>query len=100
MDSDDPVFDLRSPYPSKRGQFTFEERANVMEPNQDRDWTAQIVIYFDHAGLRPIGLALADELRHVLARVDDPRLVASYLTWLKYESEQWLKGHPLVKSKK
>lgn len=66
-----------------------------MATNGERDWTAQIVVSFDHAGLRPHGQRLADEIRHVLARIDDPRLVASYLEWLRFESEKWFEGKRL-----
>lgn len=51
----------------------------VMENRAERNWTAQIVISSDHAGLRPYFKLLEAKLLRVLARIDDPRDVKRFL---------------------
>lgn len=61
-----------------------------MATEVERNWTAQIVVASDHAGLRPYFKALEAEIYRVLARVDEPRLVAKYLDSLVESSRVWL----------
>jgi hypothetical protein len=56
----------------------------------ERNWTAQIVIASDHAGLKPVFRAFEGEMFRVLARVDDPRAVVRYLKVLRGASRDWL----------
>ena len=44
-----------------------------MEAGFERNWTANVVIASDHAGLRKYFDGLQAEMYRVLARVDDPR---------------------------
>lgn len=60
-----------------------------MKTGGDRNWTAQIVISSDHAGLRPHFKRLEAEVMHVLARVDDPRDVRDYLDMMIMRSKVW-----------
>lgn len=53
-----------------------------------------------HAGLKPEFQALEDEIRHVLARVDDPRAVMHYLRELRVASKMWLSIHEARKLEK
>lgn len=63
-----------------------------MANKTERNWTAQIVLSSEHAGLRGYFKALEAELIHVLARVDDPVEVGNYLKWLQAKSRQWLQS--------
>jgi len=65
------------------------EIVSVMQTKAERNWTAQIVIASAHAGLRPYCALLEAEIRRVLARVDDPRVVRAYLKYLREESQKW-----------
>jgi hypothetical protein len=58
---------------------------------KERNWTAQVVIASQHAGLRPHFKNMEAEVLRVLARVDDPRDVMEYLSLLRRASEAWLK---------
>ena len=60
-----------------------------MSNPQKRNWTAQIVIAFKNKALNVYGRALEDEMRHVLARVDDPRDVAAYIENMAMASVLW-----------
>lgn len=64
-----------------------------MATEVQRNWTAQIVIASDHAGLRPEFKSLENEMFRVLARVDDPREVMRYLRQLRASSEMWMAIH-------
>lgn len=64
-----------------------------MATEVERNWTAQIVIASDHSGLRPEFKSLENEMRRVLARVDDAREVLRYLRQLRASSEIWLVMH-------
>ena len=64
-------------------------RIGVMQTKAERNWTAQVVIASAHAGLRPYCALLEAEIRRVLARVDDPRVVRAYLKYLREESQKW-----------
>lgn len=61
-----------------------------MKTGGDRNWTAQIVLSSEHAGLRPFFKGLETEMMHVLARVDDPKWVKDYLIELRLQSKAWL----------
>lgn len=61
----------------------------VMQTKAERNWTAQIVTASGHEGLKPHFRALENEIRRVLARVDDPRDVRTYLESLRMTSETW-----------
>lgn len=61
-----------------------------MATETERNWTAQIVVASDHAGLKPVFREFEGELLHVLARVDDPRDVVRYLKVLRGASRDWL----------
>ena len=65
------------------------EIVGVMATEVERNWTAQIVIASSHAGLKPYCRLLEDEIRRVLARVDDPRVVRAYLKHLRERSQHW-----------
>lgn len=65
-----------------------------MKTGGDRNWTAQIVLSSEHAGLRPHFKSLEAELMHVLARLDDPHDVREYLVWIKKSSKAWFAGRP------
>ena len=67
-----------------------------MSPSDERNWTAQIVISFEHMGLKPFGQQLEYELRRVLARVDDPRDVKKYLQFLTAASKAYNIGQPVM----
>lgn len=71
-----------------------------MENTIGRNWTAQIVIASEHAGLKPEFRALEDEVRHVLSRVDEPRDVRDYLQFVIRCSGQWLKTHQAIAGSK
>jgi len=58
-----------------------------MEKPDVRNWTANIVIAFDDYPLKDFGRALEDEIRFVLARIDDPLEVVDYINFLRRESE-------------
>lgn len=66
----------------------------------ERNWTAQVVIASDHAGLKPHFKALEGEILHVLARVDDPRDVKRYLADLREHSKRWSAGTDRPRYKK
>jgi hypothetical protein len=61
-----------------------------MATSAERNWTAHIVISFDHAGLKPHGKELEAEIYRVLARIDDPRKIEDYLNCLAEISQSWL----------
>ena len=63
-----------------------------MATTGERNWTAQVVVSCEHAGLRPYFKQLEDELRHVLARIDDPRDVKRYLSDLREHSKRYMLG--------
>lgn len=65
-----------------------------MKTGGDRNWTAQIVVSSEHAGLRPYFKSLEAELMHVLARIDDPHDVRDYLLWMKQSCKAWSGGRP------
>lgn len=67
-----------------------------MKTGGDRNWTAQIVLSSEHAGLRPYFKALEAEMMHVLARVDEPRWVKDYLIELRLQSRVWLERAQLL----
>lgn len=62
----------------------------VMANKPERTWTAHLVIASEHAGLKPVFRAMEDEMRHVLARVDEPRDARRYITVLRQASRDWL----------
>lgn len=62
-----------------------------MATETERNWTAHLVMSSEHAGLRPYFQKLEDEIRRVLARVDDPRWVKDYLIEMRLQSEAWLR---------
>lgn len=63
----------------------------VMATRVERNWTANIVVSSEHAGLRPYFKDFEAEVYRVLARVDDPRDVREYIAALRRTSEAWLK---------
>jgi len=71
-----------------------------MATPRERDWTAQIVISSEHAGLRPYFKQLEGELLHALARIDDPRMVMKYLDSLVTTSRIWLKAREVYASRR
>lgn len=71
-----------------------------MKTPVERNWTAQIVIASDHAGLKPYFKALENEILRVLARVDDPRLVRQYLDTITGCSKGWCGTPGRLKPKK
>lgn len=57
---------------------------------EERNWTANIVISFDGPEfLKAWGKDLEDEIRLVLARVDDPNAAATYLNFLYIKAKDW-----------
>jgi len=54
-----------------------------------RRWTANIVCSSSHEGLKPYFKGLEDEIRRVMARVDDPRQIRDYIAHLRLASIQW-----------
>lgn len=72
----------------------------VMKTGGDRNWTAQIVLSSEHAGLRPYFKQLEAELMHVLARLDDPKDVRNYLRDMRNESRVWAEYFTSPASKK
>jgi hypothetical protein len=66
----------------------------------ERNWTAQVVIASDHAGLRPKFKALEDEILHVLARLDEPRQARKYLIAMRLASSEWFRLWALVESRR
>lgn len=66
----------------------------------ERNWTAHLVISSEHVGLRPYFRRLEDELRHVLARIDDPRDVKRYLSDLLEHSKRYMLGIDAPRYKK
>ena len=73
------------------GERVREDRViGVMATQRERNWTANIVIASDHAGLKPEFLRLQTAIYHALARIDDARDVALYLRYLRASSAAWL----------
>lgn len=66
----------------------------------ERNWTANIVVSSEHAGLRPYFKQLEAELLHALARIDDPRMVMKYLDSLVTTSRVWLKAREVYASRR
>lgn len=66
----------------------------------ERNWTAQLVISCEHAGLRPYFKQLENELYRVLARLDEPHHVREYLIAMRLASSEWLKLCESVDGKK
>lgn len=64
-----------------------------MATQVERNWTAHLVISSEHAGLKPYFQALENEMRRVLARVDDPREVRDYIDMLFWRSRVWFTIH-------
>lgn len=64
-----------------------------MATEVERNWTAHLVISSEHAGLKPYFQALENEMRRVLARVDDPREVREYIDMLIWRSREWFAIH-------
>jgi hypothetical protein len=75
-----------------QNDWKYEDRARGvgdMATESERTWTAHIVISCEHAGLRPHFQELEYEIRHVLARVDDPRKVEDYVNFLSEQSQSY-----------
>jgi hypothetical protein len=64
-------------------------RIEQMTTRAERNWTAQIVIASDHAGLKPEFRALENEMYKALSRVDEPREVKHYLMAMRRASREW-----------
>ena len=62
-----------------------------MGTENERNWTAHLVISCEHAGLKPYFKALEAEVYRVLAHVDDSRQVCNYIADLIHASKTW--GH-------
>jgi len=62
-----------------------------MKPANERKWTAYICVYSDQPELQPYFQQLEDELRFVLAREDNPNVIAEYLTALT-ERSRWARA--------
>ena len=71
-----------------------------MAATGERNWTAQLVISCDHAGLRPHFKALENEMYRVLARIDDPRRVIAYLDVLMLRSKAWSEAFGALEPRK
>jgi len=95
----------RSPLGAKRRSVRTADKSQdritgVMSTPTERNWTAHVVLSCEHAGLRPYFKELEAELYHVLARVDDPRMVKDYLQVLRERSKAWASAfidHPWKK---
>lgn len=72
----------------------------VMATQWHRNWTAQIVIASEHAGLAPLFKALEVEMYRVLARVDDPSDVRGYLKAMVKESGVWFDSYEARSSRR
>ena len=73
---------------------------SVMVTEAERNWTAHLVISSDHAGLRPFFKRLESEILHALARIDNPRIVKTYLEDLRKASQEWRSDYPYLLAKK
>ena len=71
-----------------------------MATEAERNWTAHLVIASEHAGLSPAFKMLENEIRRVLARVDEPRQVMDYLIELRLQSARWLRTYTALKDEK
>lgn len=71
-----------------------------MTTEVERNWTAQVVLASDHAGLKPEFERLQAEMYHVLARIDDPQKVRRYLETLRRASKDWLICHQAIHGEK
>lgn len=74
--------------------------ASVMANSEDRTWTAHIVISFSDPMLNVYGRALEDEIRHVLARLDDQKDVCAYLENEALASAMYRQAHPKLREDK
>lgn len=71
-----------------------------MSTPTERNWTAHLVISCEHAGLSPAFKMLENEIRRVLARIDEPRQVMDYLIELRLQSAAWLRTYAALKGEK
>lgn len=71
-----------------------------MATKWQRNWTAQIVIASEHAGLRPIFKRLENELYHALAHMDEPTQVREYIMALRVASMEWREANSFQLSRK
>ncbi len=59
-----------------------------------------IVLQCDHAGLQPLYQKLEDEMRRVIASMDEPRQMRDYVDMLMWRSREWFTTHRDSESRK
>ena len=75
-------------------------RFGVMGNQPERNWTAHMVLTSGHAGLAKEFNELERELYRVLAHVDDPIIVRSYLHFMRQASDRWFALNAALMSEK